>query len=68
MITESLQVEGMTCGHCVETVSKAVHAINGVKKVDVDLDGGKVTVELDEGVTGIQQVAEKIRAVGFETP
>ncbi len=38
------RVEGMTCGHCVESVSAEVGALPGVETVDVDLSSGAVTV------------------------
>ena len=41
----SLKVSGMTCGHCVAAVSKAVGAVPGAGEVAVDLDRGQVTVQ-----------------------
>jgi len=32
-----INVEGMTCEHCVESVNKAVNKVNGVIKVDTSL-------------------------------
>jgi copper ion binding protein len=37
-------VKGMTCGHCVASVTEEVAALEGVTWVDVDLDSGRVTV------------------------
>jgi copper chaperone len=37
-------VTGMTCGHCVASVTEEVSAIAGVSAVAVDLPTGKVTV------------------------
>lgn len=39
-----LKVSGMTCGHCVSAVSKAVQAVSGAEEVKVDLGRGEVTV------------------------
>lgn len=39
-----LQVEGMSCGHCVNAVTKSVQAIDASAKVDVDLAQQKVRV------------------------
>ncbi|MEV0808234.1 cation transporter [Micromonospora sp. NPDC050200] len=44
MVTTTYQVQGMTCGHCVNSVSAEVSAIEGVKDVQVDLASGRVTV------------------------
>jgi len=41
----TLNVEGMSCQHCVANVKKAVEALDGVDNVEVDLEAGKVAVE-----------------------
>jgi copper ion binding protein len=42
--TETFTVTGMTCGHCVSSVTEEVGAIPGVTEVEVDLPTGAVTV------------------------
>ena len=37
-------VTGMTCGHCVASVSEEIAEIDGVQAVDVVLETGDVTV------------------------
>jgi copper ion binding protein len=44
MTTVTYQVSGMTCGHCVQAVSREVGALPGVETVDVDLATGAVRV------------------------
>jgi copper ion binding protein len=44
MVTTTYQVQGMTCGHCVNSVSTEVAALAGVTDVQVDLASGQVTV------------------------
>ncbi|SMD25393.1 heavy-metal-associated domain-containing protein, partial [Lentzea albidocapillata] len=44
-------VTGMTCGHCVSSVTEEISQIGGVQKVDVELASGKVTVTSDQPVT-----------------
>ena len=39
-ITEELLVEGMTCSHCVMSVTEEISAIDGVDNVSVDLNAG----------------------------
>ncbi len=41
----NLKVSGMTCGHCVAAVSKAVRAVPRVEDVAVDLAKGEVAVK-----------------------
>ncbi|APA67428.1 MULTISPECIES: heavy-metal-associated domain-containing protein [unclassified Janthinobacterium] len=40
-----LQVENMSCGHCVGSVTKAVQGIDPAAQVQVDLASKSVTVE-----------------------
>ncbi|MBC9819851.1 heavy metal-associated domain-containing protein [Terrabacter sp. MAHUQ-38] len=42
--TSTYTVVGMTCGHCVSSVSEEVGAISGVEHVAVDLGTGSLTV------------------------
>ena len=41
---ETYTVTGMTCGHCVSSVTEEVSAIPGVTEVKIDLPTGAVTV------------------------
>jgi copper chaperone len=42
--TRTFTVQGMTCGHCVSSVTEEVQEIPGVQSVDVVLETGAVTV------------------------
>lgn len=42
--TQTFTVTGMTCGHCVASVTEEVSELDGVANVDVDLATGSVTV------------------------
>ncbi|HET7690593.1 MAG TPA: cation transporter [Nocardioidaceae bacterium] len=44
MSTQTYTVTGMTCGHCVASVTEEVQEIAGVTDVAVDLASGSVTV------------------------
>lgn len=50
MTTQSYIVTGMTCEHCVASVTEEVSAIPGVTAVAVDLASGAVTVTADQPV------------------
>lgn len=39
-----LTVEGMSCGHCVNAVTRSVQAVDSAAKVEVDLATQKVRV------------------------
>lgn len=40
-----LKIKGMTCGHCVASVKKALEGVQDVSKVDVDLNSGEAIIE-----------------------
>jgi copper chaperone CopZ len=44
MSTSTFTVSGMTCGHCVRSVTEEVSDIPGVLDVQVDLATGRLTV------------------------
>jgi copper ion binding protein len=64
MSTETYTVTGMTCGHCVSSVSAGVGAISGVTDVDVDLTSGRVTVTSEQPVS-TEQVREAVEEAGY---
>jgi copper chaperone len=41
--TTTVSVSGMTCGHCVSSVSEELESLAGVEAVDVDLNAGGVS-------------------------
>ena len=45
-----LKIDGMMCMHCVAHVKEALEGIKGVKSVEVSLDKGEATIELDKEV------------------
>ncbi len=57
-----LKVTGMTCGHCVQAVTRAVTAIPDAGDVRVDLASGQVTVE---GSPAPAAIRAAIEAAGY---
>lgn len=46
-MTTTYDVAGMTCGHCVASITKEVVKVEGVQLVKVDLETGRVTITSD---------------------
>lgn len=44
-VTSTFTVKGMTCSHCVQSVTEELSALPGVTAVQVDLPSGGVTVD-----------------------
>ncbi|NLI92459.1 MAG: copper chaperone CopZ [Peptococcaceae bacterium] len=61
-----LNVEGMSCNHCVNSIQKAVGALEGVSKVDVDLAGKTVSVEYEKEKITVETIKETIDDQGYE--
>lgn len=51
MATAVLKITGMTCGHCVRTVTEALERVDGVEQADVDLAKGRAVVDYQEDTT-----------------
>jgi copper chaperone len=57
-------VYGMTCDHCVLSVTEEVSEVEGVEAVDVNLDSGRLTV-VGAGVSN-DAIAEAVAEAGYE--
>ena len=65
MTIRNYQVSGMTCGHCVSSVTSELSALPGVHGVTVDLETGRVTVTSSHPL-GDEQVAAAIDEAGYQ--
>ena len=61
---KTIDVKGMSCGHCKASVEEAMKKVSGVDNVQVDLEGAKATFE-DKGVD-IEALKAAIDKIGFE--
>lgn len=61
-----LQVQGMSCGHCVNSIEGNVGELNGVKSVKVHLDNGTVDIEFDLNVVSLEEIKSEIEELGYE--
>ena len=61
-----LNVDGITCDHCVDTIKEAVGILIGVLRVDVDIEQKQVVVEFDEKLAKLEDLIDKIEEIGFE--
>ena len=61
-----INVDGITCEHCVDTIKEAVEILDGIFSVDVDIEKKQVVVEFDEKIAKKEDLIDKIEEVGFE--
>jgi len=65
MSTSTYTVEGMTCEHCVRSVTEEVSEVAGVTAVDVDLGSGRLTVSAEQPVDDAA-VRAAVSEAGYE--
>jgi copper chaperone len=65
MAESTYTVVGMTCGHCVQSVTEEVSKIGGVSNVAVDLPTGAVTVTSAEALNEAD-VRAAVEEAGYE--
>ncbi len=50
MPSKTIEIEGMSCGHCVHHVTEALKGVDGVTSVSVSLNQNKAMLETNDGV------------------
>ncbi|MCP8999423.1 heavy-metal-associated domain-containing protein [Pseudarthrobacter sp. RMG13] len=58
-------LEGLTCGHCVQTVEKAVAGVAGVETATVKLVAGGTSRLTITGSAQPEELAEAVRSSGY---
>lgn len=66
METTILKVNGMSCEHCVKSITKAVSALPGIGSVKVDLTAGTVSVEHDPEQSPLDKIKAEIEDQGYD--
>ncbi|HEX6341614.1 heavy-metal-associated domain-containing protein [Umezawaea sp.] len=64
-VTATFTVSGMTCGHCVSSVTEELTELDGVTDVSVVLDSGAVTVT-SERELGRAEVEAAVTEAGYQ--
>ena len=60
-----LKVKGMSCHHCVMSVTKALNQLDGVKNIQVDLEKGEVRFDNIKEVAS-DRIEKTISEAGYE--
>lgn len=63
MSISTFTVTGMTCGHCVSSVTEEVREVTGVTDVQVELDTGLLTVT---GTADAAAVTAAVAEAGYQ--
>jgi copper chaperone CopZ len=66
-VSTIVNVSGMTCGHCVSSVSEELEALAGVEKIDVDLNAGGISTVMitSDAELSSSEIGEAIAEAGY---
>jgi copper chaperone len=60
-----IKVKGMSCQHCVMSVTKALNQLEGIQNVQVDLQKGEVRFDNTKGIV-LNRIEKAITDAGYE--
>ena len=60
------ELEGMTCASCAMRIEKGLKKVPGVIDAQVNLASERGTVTYDPAQTGVEQMVQKVAAVGYK--
>jgi copper chaperone len=63
---KTLNVQGMSCGHCKMSVEGALKNLDGVSAAEVNLEAGKVDVTYDDTKVTFDAMKEAIEDQGYD--
>ncbi|GAC1452130.1 MAG: heavy-metal-associated domain-containing protein [Pseudarthrobacter sp.] len=66
-VSTTVSVSGMTCGHCISSVSEELESLAGVEGVDVDLNAGgisTVTITSSQELSAAE-IGEAVAEAGY---
>lgn len=66
MVKSIINVNGMSCEHCIKAITKALSALSGVSNVYVSLKEKTVTVEHDPALTPLDNIKLEIEDQGYD--
>ncbi|MCZ8541839.1 copper chaperone CopZ [Psychrobacillus psychrodurans] len=62
----TLNVQGMSCGHCVNAIEKSVGQLTGVELVKVNLTDAQVNLAFNKVQVSLDKIKETIEDQGYE--
>lgn len=62
----TLNVQGMSCGHCVQSIEGTVGQLEGINQVNVKLNDAQIEVTFNESQVSLDIIKETIEDQGYE--
>lgn len=66
MVEKTLNIEGMTCASCAQTIEKATKKLSGVEESSVNLATEKMNIKFDENVVSLSDIQETVEKTGYK--
>ena len=66
MTVVTFEVKGMTCGGCVNSVTKALKAVRGVQAADVSLEKQQAVVTFAEAEASVADLKQAVEDAGYD--
>ena len=66
MQTVTLNIDGMTCGGCVKSVTRLLEGVEGVEKAEVSLKNKNAVITFDESKTDADTLIDAVEDGGYD--
>ncbi|MGB7183523.1 MAG: heavy-metal-associated domain-containing protein [Burkholderiaceae bacterium] len=65
MKTDQLSITGLHCNGCIESLTRALRTVRGVKDAKVSLASGTASIEFDEKLASTQELTAAVQRAGY---
>ena len=62
----TINIDGMSCMHCVASVNNALQDLDGVNSVEVSLEQKNAVVEFDNAKPSAEDLINTVEDIGFD--
>lgn len=66
MQTVTLNIDGMTCGGCVKSVTRLLEGVEGVEKAEVSLENKNAVITFDESKIDADALIDAVEDGGYD--
>jgi copper chaperone CopZ len=56
----------MTCDGCKRSITKSINTLQGITKLEIDLEKKMITVEYDDSKTAEQNIVNAVVEAGYD--
>ncbi|MFS0752244.1 copper chaperone CopZ [Oceanobacillus sp. 1P07AA] len=63
---KTMKVQGMSCGHCKQSVEDALNGVEGVSEAKVNLSSGEVEVSFDDNNVTTELLVDTVEEQGYD--